>query len=157
MKNNTKYKITLNLNEIGIYGGLTDRLWLSDENVEIELSYLDENTKKNIVGYGFDRPNMLRDIANLYAEYFNEITNETWVVEPTKYDVNYNFIDEITISCFTNNSNILKKLLIIEDKIKKMKPNEFETNNIYLRKSGFSLLQNHIQWLYENKREDKNE
>lgn len=79
------------------------------------------------------------------------------MVEPTKYDVNYNFIDEITISCFTNNSNILKKLLIIEDKIKKMKPNEFETNNIYLRKSGFSLLQNHIQWLYENKREDKNE
>lgn len=149
MENNTKYKITLNLNEMGIYSGLTDQLWLNDKDVENELSYLDETMREYVTAFDIDRKNMLRDIANLYAEYFSEITDETWVAEPNKHDINRWVIDEISISCSTNDNKIFKKLSIINDKIRKMKPNEFEENNIYRRKSGFSLLQNHIQWIYE--------
>lgn len=149
MENNTKYKITLNLNEMGIYSGLTDQLWLNDKDVENELSYLDETMREYVTAFDIDRKNMLRDIANLYAEYFSEITDETWIAKPNKHDINRWVIDEISISCSTNDNKIFKKLSIIDDKIRKMKPNEFEENNIYRRKSGFSLLQNHIQWIYE--------
>lgn len=149
MKNYITYGIKLNLNKMGIYSGLTEKLWLSKEDIENELSYLEEFMKKRVVAFNIDRPDMLTDIANLYAEYFSEITDYTWTSEPNQYDNNGKLIDEITISCFTSDKKILEKLPIIENKIKKMTPGEFEKNKIYCLKSGFSLLQNHIQWIYE--------
>lgn len=149
MKNYIAYGIKLNLNKIGIYSGLTEKLWLSKEDIENELSYLEEFMKKRVVAFNIDRPDMLTDIANLYAEYFSEITDYTWTSEPNQYDNNGKLIDEIIISCFTSDKKILEKLPIIENKIKKMTPGEFEKNKIYCLKSGFSLLQNHIQWIYE--------
>lgn len=149
MENYITYDIKLNLNKMGIYSGLTEKLWLSKEDIENELSYLEEFMKKHVVAFNIDRPNMLTDIANLYAEYFSEITDYTWTSEPNQYDDNGKLIDEIIISCFTSDEKILEKLPIIENKIKKMTPGEFEKNKIYCLKSGFSLLQNHIQWIYE--------
>lgn len=149
MENYITYDIKLNLNKMGIYSGLTEKLWLSKENIENELSYLEEFMKKHVVAFNIDRPNMLTDIANLYAEYFSEITDYTWITEPNRYDDNGKLIDEIIISCFTSDKKILEKLPIIENKIRKMTPGEFEKNKIYCLKSGFSLLQNHIQWIYE--------
>ena len=43
---------------------------------------------------------MLTDIANLYAEYFSEITDYTWITEPNRYDDNGKLIDEIIIIMF---------------------------------------------------------
>lgn len=149
MENYVTYDIKLNLNKMGIYSGLTEKLWLSKEDIENELSYLEEFMKKHVVAFNIDRPNMLTDIANLYAEYFSEITDYTWITEPNRYDDNGKLIDEIIISCFTSDKKILEKLPIIENKIRKMTPGEFEKNKIYCLKSGFSLLQNHIQWIYE--------
>lgn len=149
MENYITYGIKLNLNKMGIYSGLTEKLWLSKEGIENELSYLEEFMKKRVVAFNIDRPDMLTDIANLYAEYFSEITDYTWTSEPNQYDNNGKLIDEIIISCFTSDKKILEKLPIIENKIKKMTPGEFEKNKIYCLKSGFSLLQNHIQWIYE--------
>ena len=149
MENYITYDIKLNLNKMGIYSGLTEKLWLSKEDIENELSYLKEFMKKHVVAFNIDRPNMLTDIANLYAEYFSEITDYTWITEPNRYDDNGKLIDEIIISCFTSDKKILEKLPIIENKIRKMTPGEFEKNKIYCLKSGFSLLQNHIQWIYE--------
>lgn len=149
MENYITYDIKLNLNKMGIYSGLTEKLWLSKEDIENELSYLEEFMKKHVVAFNIDRPNMLTDIANLYAEYFSEITDYTWITEPNRYDDNGKLIDEIIISCFTSDKKILEKLPIIENKIRKMTPGEFEKNKIYCLKSGFSLLQNHIQWIYE--------
>lgn len=140
MENYITYGIKLNLNKMGIYSGLTEKLWLNRDDIENELSYLDEFMKKRVVAFDIDRPSMLTDIANLYADYFSEITDYTWTAEPN---------DEIIISCFTSDKKILEKLPIIENKIKKMTPSKFEKNKIYCLKSGFSLLQNHIQWIYE--------
>lgn len=148
MENYITYGIKLNLNKMGIYSGLTEKLWLNRSDIENELSYLDEFMKKRVVAFDIDRPSMLTDIANLYAEYFSEITDYTWVAEPNRYDDNDKLIDEIIISCFTSDKKILEKLPIIENKIRKMTPGEFEKNKIYCLKSGFSLLQNHIQWIY---------
>lgn len=149
MENYITYGIKLNLNKMGIYSGLTEKLWLSKKDIENELSYLEEFMKERVVAFNINRPDMLTDIANLYAEYFSEITDYTWTSEPNQYDDNGKLIDEIIISCFTSNKKILEKLPIIENKIKKMTPAEFEKNKIYCLKSGFSLLQNHIQWIYE--------
>lgn len=149
MENYITYGIKLNLNKMGIYSGLTEKLWLSKKDIENELSYLEEFMKERVVAFDIDRPTMLTDIANLYAEYFSEITDYTWTSEPNQYDDNGKLIDEIIISCFTSDKKILEKLPIIENKIKKMNPGEFEKNKIYCLKSGFSLLQNHIQWIYE--------
>lgn len=149
MENYITYGIKLNLNKMGIYSGLNEKLWLSPEDIKNELSYLDEFMRERAIAFDIDRPNMLTDIANLYAEYFSEITDYTWVAEPNWYDDNDKLIDEIIISCFTSDKKILEKLPIIENKIKKMTPGEFEKNKIYCLKSGFSLLQNHIQWIYE--------
>ena len=149
MENYITYGIKLNLNKMEIYSGLNEKLWLSPEDIKNELSYLDEFMKKRVVTFDIDRPSMLTDIANLYAEYFSEITDYTWVAEPNRYDDNDRLIDEIIISCFTSDKKILEELPIIEDKIRKMTPDEFEKNKIYCLKSGFSLLQNHIQWIYE--------
>lgn len=148
MENYITYGIKLNLNKMGIYSGLTEKLWLNKKDIENELSYLEEFMKERVVAFDIDRPSMLTDIANLYAEYFSEITDHTWVAEPNRYDDNNKLIDEIIISCFTSDKKILEKLPIIEDKIRKMTPGEFEKNKIYCLKSGFSLLQNHIQWIY---------
>lgn len=148
MENYITYGIKLNLNKMGIYSGLTEKLWLSKKDIENELSYLEEFMKERVVAFDIDKPNMLTDIANLYAEYFSEITDYTWVAEPNRYYDNDKLIDEIIISCFTSDKKILEKLTIIENKIKKMTPGEFEKNKIYCLKSGFSLLQNHIQWIY---------
>lgn len=148
MENYITYGIKLNLNKMEIYSELNEKLWLSPENIKNELSYLDEFMRERVVAFDVDRPNMLTDIANLYAEYFSEITDYTWVAEPNRYDDNDKLIDEIIITCFTSNKKILEKLPIIENKIKKMAPGEFEKNKIYCLKSGFSLLQNHIQWIY---------
>ena len=148
MKNYIKYGIKLNLNKMGIYSGLKEKLWLSPEDIKNELSYLDEFMRERAVAFDIDRPSMLTDIANLYTEYFSEITDYTWVAEPNRYDDNGKLIDEIIIACFTNDKKILEKLPIIENKIRKMTPGEFEKNKIYRLKSGFSLLQNHIQWIY---------
>ena len=148
MENYITYGIKLNLNKMGIYSGLTEKLWLNRDDIKNELSYLDEFMKKRVVAFDIDRPSMLTDIANLYAEYFSEITDYTWVAEPNRYDDNGKLIDEIIISCFTNDKKTLEKLPIIENKIRKMTPGEFEKNKIYCLKSGFSLLQNHIQWIY---------
>lgn len=149
MENYITYGIKLNLNKMGIYSGLTEKLWLSPEDIKNELSYLDEFMRERAIAFDIDRPNMLTDIANLYAEYFSEITDYTWIAEPNRYDDNDKLIDEIIISCFTSNKKILEKLPIIENKIRKMTPGEFEKNKIYCLKSGFSLLQNHIQWIYK--------
>ena len=149
MENYITYGIKLNLNKMGIYSGLNEKLWLSPEDIKNELSYLDEFMRERAIAFDIDRPNMLTDIANLYAEYFSEITDYTWVAEPNRYDDNDKLIDEIIISCFTSDKKILEKLPIIENKIKKMTPGEFEKNKIYCLKSDFSLLQNHIQWIYE--------
>lgn len=40
MENYITYDIKLNLNKMGIYSGLTEKLWLSKEDIENELSYL---------------------------------------------------------------------------------------------------------------------
>lgn len=149
MENYITYGIKLNLNKMGIYSGLNEKLWLNPEDIKNELSYLDEFMKKRVVTFDIDRPSMLTDIANLYAEYFSEITDYIWVAEPNRYDDNDRLIDEIIISCFTSNKKILEGLPIIENKIRKMTPGKFEKNKIYYLKSGFSLLQNHIQWIYE--------
>lgn len=149
MENYITYGIKLNLNKIGIYSGLTEKLWLNRNDIKNELSYLDEFMKKRVVAFDINRPSMLTDIANLYAEYFSEITDYTWIAEPNQYDDNGKLIDEIIISCFTSDKKILEKLPIIENKIRKMAPSEFEKNRIYCLKSGFSLLQNQIQWIYE--------
>lgn len=148
MENYITYGIKLNLNKMEIYSGLNEKLWLSPEDIKNELLYLDEFMRERVVAFDVDRPSMLTDVANLYAEYFSEITDYTWVAEPNRYDDNDKLIDEIIITCFTSNKKILEKLPIIENKIKKMAPGEFEKNKIYCLKSGFSLLQNHIQWIY---------
>ena len=149
MNNYITYGIKLNLNKMRIYSGLTEKLWLNHDDIKNELSYLDEFMKKRVVAFDIDRPSMLTDIANLYAEYFSEITDYTWTAEPNQYDDNDKLIDEIIISCFTNDKKILEKLPIIENKIRKMTPGEFEKDKIYYLKTGFSLLQNHIRWIYE--------
>ena len=149
MENYITYGIKLNLNKMGIYSGLTEKLWLSKKDIENELSYLEEFMRERVVAFDIDRPSMLTDIANLYAEYFSEITDYTWIAEPNRYDDNDKLIDEVIISCFTSDKKILEKLTIIENKIRKMAPGEFEKNKIYCLKTGFSLLQNHIQWIYE--------
>ena len=82
MENYITYGIKLNLNKMGIYSGLNEKLWLSPEDIKNELSYLDEFMRERAIAFDIDRPNMLTDIANLYAEYFSEITDYTWVAEP---------------------------------------------------------------------------
>ena len=46
MENYITYDIKLNLNKMGIYSGLTEKLWLSKEDIENELSYLEEFNEK---------------------------------------------------------------------------------------------------------------
>ena len=119
MENYITYGIKLNLNKMEIYSGLNEKLWLSPEDIKNELSYLDEFMRERVVAFDVDRPSMLTDVANLYTEYFSEITDYTWVAEPNRYDDNDKLIDGIIITCFTSNKKILEKLPIIENKIKK--------------------------------------
>lgn len=150
MKDYITHEIKLNLNKMGIYSGLTDKLWLKEEAIKHEFTFLDEkDQKKHISGFIIDKPKMLTHIAKLYEDYFNEITQDNWKAKETSYDDNGKLIDEIVLTTNPTDTKILEKLSILENKIKKMGPEKFEEDKIYKLKSGYAILQNYIHWVME--------
>lgn len=150
MKDYITHEIKLNLNKMGIYSGLTDKLWLKEDAIKHEFTFLDEkDQKKHISGFIIDKPKMLTHISKLYEDYFNDITQDNWKALKTSYDDNGKLIDEIVLTTNSTDSKIFEKLSIIEDKIKKMGSEKFEHDKIYNLKSGFEILQNYIHWIIE--------
>lgn len=150
MKNYITHEIKLNLNKMGIYSGLTDKLWLKEDAIKHEFTFLDEkDQKKHISGFIIDKPKMLTHIAKLYEDYFNEMTQDNWKACKTTYDDNGKLIDEIVLTTNSTDSKIFEKLSIIENKIEKMGPEKFEQDKIYKLKSGYEILQNYIHWVIE--------
>lgn len=150
MKDYITHEIKLNLNKMGIYSGLTDKLWLKEDAIKHEFTFLDEkDQKKHISGFIIDKPKMLTHISKLFEEYFNENTSSTWKARKTSYDDNGKLIDEIILTTKVEDFKIIKELETIENKIKEMGPEKFEEREIYNLKSGFEILQNYIHWVME--------
>ena len=150
MKDYITHEIKLNLNKMGIYSGLTDKLWLKEEAIKHEFTFLDEkDQKKHISGFIIDKPKMLTHISKLFEEYFNENTSSTWKAKETSYDDNGKLIDEIILATKVEDFKIIKELEIIEDKIKEIGPKKFEEREVYRLKTGYAILQNYIHWVME--------
>lgn len=150
MKDYITHEIKLNLNKMGIYSGLTDKLWLTEEAIKHEFTFLDEkDQQKHISGFIIDKPKMLTHISKLCEEYFNENTNSTWKAKETSYDDNGKLIDEIILTTKVEDFKIIKELEVIENKIKEVGPEKFEEREIYNLKSGFEILQNYLHWVIE--------
>lgn len=150
MKDYITHEIKLNLNKMRIYSGLTDKLWLKEDAIKHEFTFLDEkDQKKHISGFIIDKPKMLTHIAKIYEDYFNENTSSKWKVLETSYDNKGKLIDEIIITTKVENFKIIKELELIEAKIKEMGSDKFEEREIYSLKSGFEILQNYIHWVIE--------
>lgn len=150
MKDYITHEIKLNLNKMGIYSGLTDKLWLKEEAIKHEFTFLDEkDQKKHISGFIIDKPKMLTHISKLFEEYFNENTSSTWKTKETSYDDNGKLIDEIILTTKVEDFKIIKELEIIEDKIKEIGPEKFEEREVYRLKTGYAILQNYIHWVME--------
>ena len=150
MKDYITHEIKLNLNKMGIYSELTDKLWLTEEAIKHEFTFLDEkDQQKHISGFIIDKPKMLTHISKLCEEYFNENTNSTWKAKETSYDDNGKLIDEIILTTKVEDFKIIKELEVIENKIKEVGPEKFEEREIYNLKSGFEILQNYLHWVIE--------
>ena len=150
MKGNNKMaKLLVNLNELGIFSGCYETLWLSGDTDCDEIAQMESDLNCE-VDSELDFNKYLKSIAETYESYLeNEFggTFLTYEIYSPKY---YNFeTDNITLVWEKENlsENQMQKLLDDKfDGLEDSELNDIETYDIYDGFNGYEIYQNMVQY-----------
>ena len=145
-------KLTVNLNELGIFSGCYESIWLHSEIDLDEMNQMESDLNCEVKSY-LDFDKYLKEIAKTYESYLtNEFggTFSTYEIYSPKY---YNFeTDNIILVWEKENLSETQMQKLLDDKFEPLDEyelNELEMNDIYDHFYGYELYPNMVRYYVE--------
>ena len=145
-------KLTINLNELGIFSGCYDSIWFHSEIDLDEMNQMESDLGCEVESY-LDFNKYLKEIAETYESYLTNEFGGTFLTYGIYSPKDYNFeTDNITLIWEKENlsDNEMQKLL--DDKFEPLdvyELNEIEMNDVYDHFCGYEIYQNMVRYYVE--------
>ena len=145
-------KLLVNLNELGIFSGCYESIWLHSETNLDELSQMESDLGCEVES-DLDFNKYLKEIAETYESYLTNEFGGTFTIDKIYSPKEYNFWTD-TIELVWEKENLseseMKKLL--DDKFEELdvyELNEVEMNDVYDGFNGYEIYHNMVRYYVE--------
>ena len=145
-------KLLVNLNELGIFSGCYETIWLNGDTDCDEIAQMESDLNCE-VDSEFDFYKYLKAIAETYESYLTNEFGGTFTID-TIYSPKYYNYETDNITLLWDNENLseseMKKLL--DDKFEELDDNELweiEMNDVYDHFCGYEIYQNMVRYYVE--------
>lgn len=162
--NNKTGDLIVNVTDFGSFSGTYNSIWVNDTSYDDEYYYIMEafenkddyslnfpkevleldEVNENDIEINLDTKNYLRDVAEIYCDYFANTFGGEWEYDSHISPIYYNYgTDNIYIKCINPNTKIKYHLLNYQNDIlnNNIDPYETEVYDIYQDYYGYECFQ----------------
>ena len=151
-------QLTLNLNELGIFSGCYESIWLNSEIDIDEVNQMTDDLGCEIES-DLDFNKYLKEIAETYESYLTNEFGGTFTIDTIYSPKEYNYWTD-TIELVWEKENLSESQMqkLLDDKFEELDDNELweiESNEIYDGFCGYELYPNMVRYYVEIDGEEK--
>ena len=151
-------QIALNLNELGIFSGCYESIWLHSETNLDELSQMESDLGCEVES-DLDFNKYLKEIAETYESYLTNEFGGTFTIDKIYSPKEYNYWTD-TIELVWEKENLSESQMqkLLDDKFEELDDNELwdiEADEIYDGFNGYELYPNMVRYYVKIDGEEK--
>lgn len=145
-------KLTVNLNELGIFSGCYETIWWNSEIDLDEMVQMESDLGCEIES-DLDFNKYLKEIAETYESYLTNEFGGTFTIDEIYSPKYYNFeTDTIILSWEKENLSETQMQKLLDDKFEQLdvyELNEIEMTDVYDHFYGYEIYQNMVRYYVE--------
>ena len=151
-------KLTVNLNELGIFSGCYETIWWNSEIDIDEMSQMESDLGCEVES-DLDFNKYLKEIAETYESYLTNEFGGTFTIDTIYSPKEYNFwTDTIILVWEKENLSESQMQKLLDDKFEELDDNELwdiEANEVYDGFNGYELYPNMVRYYVKIDGEEK--